>query len=116
MDGNKLPVEQRLLHSSDLYQTSPELLENGNGGLQNAIIHVMVDLSRTLKAASLDLYCDGNNISLKEKSQKALQLTGALDLWKSNLPPFLNLDVNSLSDAEWAFKQKVVLKMRKITS
>lgn len=72
----------------------------------------MVELSQILKTASQEIYDDLGERSISEKSQISFQLHTALDAWKANLPSFLKFDINSLSDSECAFKQKLVLKMR----
>lgn len=73
----------------------------------------MVDLARILKKASYDIYCKSREHPTKEMSQISLKLNDELNNWKADLPRFLNLDIDSLNDAEWAYKQKLVLKMRK---
>ncbi|KAH6896738.1 fungal-specific transcription factor domain-containing protein [Thelonectria olida] len=77
-----------------------------------AIIPVMVDLARILREASLDIYHDVSERSLRKKSQIAFKLDTALDSWKRQLPSFLDLESFALDEAEWAFKQKLVLKFR----
>ncbi|KIX00391.1 uncharacterized protein Z518_10530 [Rhinocladiella mackenziei CBS 650.93] len=97
----------------DLYSLPmPEWTVDGNENPDIAIIRVMVDLSRILKKVSVDLYCNSEDRPMSELSQMGLKLNEELALWKANLPTFLNFDVESLDDALWAYKQKVVLKMR----
>ncbi|KFY40674.1 hypothetical protein V494_03393 [Pseudogymnoascus sp. VKM F-4513 (FW-928)] len=80
-------------------------------GPEVAMIPVMVGLSRILKTASQDIYHDSTR-SIQEKSHIGFQLEESLMLWKNGLPSFLNIDSVSLNDTEWAFKQKLVLRMR----
>ncbi|KIW95043.1 uncharacterized protein Z519_03624 [Cladophialophora bantiana CBS 173.52] len=77
-----------------------------------AIIPAMVDLARILKKASTDIYSTSGRRSMNEMSRIGLELNKDIDQWKANLPPFLNFDLESLDDPVWAYKQKVVLKMR----
>ncbi|KAF7557578.1 hypothetical protein G7Z17_g602 [Cylindrodendrum hubeiense] len=77
---------------------------------QFAIISVMVDLARILQAASQDIYHDMSKQPLQKKSQISFQLDKSLDIWEKKLPDFLDLQSFALDDAEWAFKQKLVLK------
>lgn len=78
-----------------------------------AIIPVMVELSQILKRASQEIYHDSTNLSMREKSRISFDLESSLSTWKNNLPDFLNVDRAGLNDSEWAFKQKLVLRMRK---
>ncbi|EXJ71101.1 uncharacterized protein A1O5_06094 [Cladophialophora psammophila CBS 110553] len=90
----------------------PKWTLEDNESHETAIIPVMVDLSRILKRVSMDVYCNANGRSTGELSQVSLELNEALAVWKANLPAFLNLDVQLLNDPPWAYKQKLVLKMR----
>ncbi|KAJ6114525.1 transcriptional regulator family: Fungal Specific TF [Penicillium sp. IBT 16267x] len=76
-----------------------------------AMIPVMVSLAQIMSEASHQLY-HSTQRPLSEKSSLAMSLDTRLQEWKSNIPAFLNLDANSLSDPEWAFKQKLVLRLR----
>ncbi|KAJ5720363.1 transcriptional regulator family: Fungal Specific TF [Penicillium malachiteum] len=76
-----------------------------------AMIPVMVSLAQIMSEASHQLY-HSTQLSLREKSHLAMGLEKRLQDWKSNIPTFLNLDANTLSDPEWAFKQKLVLRLR----
>ncbi|KAJ6028010.1 transcriptional regulator family: Fungal Specific TF [Penicillium herquei] len=76
-----------------------------------AMIPVMVSLAQIMSEASHQLY-HSTQLSLREKSHLAMVLEKRLQDWKSNVPTFLNLDANTLSDPEWAFKQKLVLRLR----
>ncbi len=78
-----------------------------------AMIPVMVELSQILRTASQDIYHDSTGRSVQEKSQIGFQLEELLTAWKNKLPSYLNIDSVSLNDAEWASKQKLVLRMRK---
>lgn len=40
-----------------------------------------------------------------------MDLDRRLLAWKEGLPAFLNVDKASLNDPEWAFKQKLVLRL-----
>lgn len=77
------------------------------------MIPVMVELSNILRTASQEIYHDANKHSMQEKSQIGFQLEESLAVWKNKLPSFLKIDSVSLNDTEWAFKQKLVLRMRK---
>jgi hypothetical protein len=44
-------------------------------------------------------------------SQIAIRLDNQLLAWKSMLPSFLNIDAAALNDPEWAFKQKLALRL-----
>jgi hypothetical protein len=48
---------------------------------------------------------------MNEMSKVAMSLGHKLEEWKFNIPPYLNVDVASLNDPEWAFKQKLVLRL-----
>ncbi|KAJ5716242.1 transcriptional regulator family: Fungal Specific TF [Penicillium malachiteum] len=76
-----------------------------------AMIPVMVSLAQIMSEASHQLY-HSTQLSLREKSHLAMVLEKRLQDWKSNIPTFLNLDTNTLNDPEWAFKQKLVLRLR----
>jgi len=47
-----------------------------------------------------------------QKSNVAIELDALLDKWRSNLPDCLNFNVVTLREAEWAAKQKLVLRIR----
>ncbi|KAJ5623379.1 transcriptional regulator family: Fungal Specific TF [Penicillium lividum] len=76
-----------------------------------AMIPVMVSLAQIMSEASHQLY-HSTQRSLSEKSRLAMILDARLLEWKANIPAFLNLDAQPLSDPEWAFKQKLVLRLR----
>jgi len=80
-----------------------------------ALIPVMVELSQILKTAEQDIYHDSAHRPISDRSQIGFKLEEALVAWKNNLPNFLNFDTVSLRDPEWAFKQKLVLRMRAYT-
>jgi hypothetical protein len=75
-----------------------------------AMVPVMVSLAQIMSEASHQLY-HSTQRSLSEKSSLAMSLDARLQEWKSNIPAFLNLDAHPLSDPEWAFKQKLVLRL-----
>lgn len=81
---------------------------------QYAIISVMVDLAKILQAASEDIYHD-TEASLQKKSQISFKLDMALDNWIECLPSFLNFETFAVDDAEWIFKQKLVLKFSRLS-
>ncbi|KAK5129288.1 hypothetical protein LTR08_003618 [Meristemomyces frigidus] len=86
--------------------------KSSSEGLETAIITVMVGLSRILKMASSEMYCDAEHRPVLDRWKRGLELTEALDQWRLALPPFLNFDATTLNDTVWAYTQKVVLKMR----
>ncbi|KAJ0418329.1 fungal-specific transcription factor domain-containing protein [Aspergillus carlsbadensis] len=92
----------------------PQISEDDPGHESHAIaiIPVMVALARILKQASMEIYCKGVGQCRSAKSQLSLHLNRELDQWKANLPRFLNFDIMALDDPEWAYKQKIVLKIR----
>lgn len=73
----------------------------------------MVSFADILRVASDKLYHPLRVESLTQISETAFELDDALQRWKGNLPPILNLDRSTLRDPEWLSKQKVVLKLRK---
>lgn len=75
-----------------------------------AIIPVMVSLSHIMFEASHQLY-HSTNCSIAEMSRIAMGFDQRTLEWKANLPTFLDLGAPSLTDPEWAFKQKFVLKL-----
>ncbi|KAL4897647.1 fungal-specific transcription factor domain-containing protein [Aspergillus ambiguus] len=75
------------------------------------MIPAMVALAQIMSEASHLLYHSPKR-STSERSQIAMTLDGKLLDWKSRLPGFLNIDAASLNDTEWAFKQKLVLRLR----
>ncbi|KAL2814954.1 fungal-specific transcription factor domain-containing protein [Aspergillus granulosus] len=76
-----------------------------------AMIPAMVSLAQIMSEASQLLYHSPKR-STGEKSRVSERLDDKLLQWKSTLPDFLNIDVASLNDPEWAFKQKLVLRLR----
>ncbi|PLN82278.1 fungal-specific transcription factor domain-domain-containing protein [Aspergillus taichungensis] len=76
-----------------------------------AIIPVMAALAHIMSEASHQLY-HSSKCSMNEKSQIAIDLDRRLLAWKATIPPFLDIDIVALNDPEWAFKQKLVLKLR----
>ncbi|PYH40284.1 uncharacterized protein BP01DRAFT_224671 [Aspergillus saccharolyticus JOP 1030-1] len=76
-----------------------------------AMIPAMVALAQIMSEASHLLYHSSKR-PLDEMSQIAMDLDRHLLAWKSTLPYFLDIDAASLNDTEWAFKQKLVLKLR----
>lgn len=76
-----------------------------------AMIPAMVALAQIMSEASHLLYHSPKR-SVSERSRIAMALDRKLFDWKSNLPKCLNIDAASLNDTEWAFKQKLVLRLR----
>ncbi|KAJ5692637.1 transcriptional regulator family: Fungal Specific TF [Penicillium macrosclerotiorum] len=76
-----------------------------------AMIPTMVSLAQIMSEASHQLY-HSTQRSMHEKSQLAMALDSRLSSWKANIPSFLNPDIQTLNDPEWAFKQKLVLRLR----
>ncbi|KAB8267312.1 fungal-specific transcription factor domain-containing protein [Aspergillus minisclerotigenes] len=102
----------------DHYQVSLPPFKANNSNSQDseaedddvAMIPVMVALAQIMSEASHLLYHSPKRPT-KEMSRIAMNLDNKLEEWKSNLPSFLNVDVASLNDPEWAFKQKLVLRL-----
>ena len=61
----------------------------------------------------MDIYHDAEQRSITEKSRISFEREDSLTAWQVALPAFLNIDKVSLSDPEWAYKQKLALRMRK---
>ncbi|KAJ5119099.1 transcriptional regulator family: Fungal Specific TF [Penicillium atrosanguineum] len=76
-----------------------------------AMIPVMVSLAQIMSEASHQLYHSAHR-SMMDKSHLAMGLDARLLQWKANIPSFLNPDTYALNDPEWAFKQKLVLRLR----
>ncbi|KAF3390529.1 hypothetical protein F1880_009314 [Penicillium rolfsii] len=76
-----------------------------------AMIPTMVSLAQIMSEASHQLY-HSTQRSMSEKSRLAMNLDARLLEWKANIPSFLNPDATPLNDPEWAFKQKLVLRLR----
>jgi hypothetical protein len=74
------------------------------------MIPAMVALAQIMSDASQLLYHSPKR-STDEKSQVSERLDSRLLDWKSTLPQFLNIDAAPLNDPEWAFKQKLVLRL-----
>lgn len=70
----------------------------------------MVALGQIMSETSHLLYHSMKH-TMDEKSQIAMNLDQRILEWKSNIPGFLDIDAASLNDPEWAFKQKLVLKL-----
>lgn len=79
-----------------------------------SMVNEMVHFSVILRRASKEIYHDSKGLTLFEKSAIALELDVLLGDWRSNLPVWLNLDVKSLREPEWASKQKLVLQLSDI--
>ncbi|KAJ5520415.1 transcriptional regulator family: Fungal Specific TF [Penicillium fimorum] len=76
-----------------------------------AMIPAMVALAQIMSEASHQLYHSMRR-SMADKSRLAMALDRRLLKWKETLPTFLNIDSHALNDPEWAFKQKLVLRLR----
>lgn len=74
------------------------------------MIPAMVSLAQIMSEASHQLYHSMRR-SIADKSRLAMALDQRLLEWKETLPDFLNLDAHALNDPEWAFKQKLVLRL-----
>lgn len=74
------------------------------------MILVMVALAQIMSEASHLLY-HSTRRTMSEKSRIAMNLDQRLLEWKARLPGFLSIDAASLNDPEWAFKQKLVLRL-----
>jgi hypothetical protein len=61
-----------------------------------SMINEMASFSVILRRASKQIYHDSKGFTLYEKSAIALELDALLGIWRSNLPPWHNLDVKSL--------------------
>lgn len=72
----------------------------------------MVSFAKILQVASEELYHPLRQKSLLQMSETAIELDDALQQWKRDLPPILDIDKASLRDPEWLSKQKIVLKLR----
>jgi hypothetical protein len=79
-----------------------------------AMIPTMVSLAQIMSEASHQLY-HSTQRSMSEKSRLAMDLDARLLEWRANIPPFLNPEATTLNDPEWAFKQKLVLRLRMST-
>ncbi|GES57592.1 hypothetical protein ATEIFO6365_0001088100 [Aspergillus terreus] len=75
-----------------------------------AMIPAMVALAQIMSEGSHLLYHSPKR-SISERPRIAMALDRKLLDWKSYLPKCLNIDAASLNDTEWAFKQKLVLKL-----
>ncbi len=75
------------------------------------MINEMVYFSVVLRRASKEIYHDCKGLSIQEKSSIALELDAQLETWRSNLPEWLNLDMKSCREEEWASKQRLALRM-----
>jgi hypothetical protein len=71
----------------------------------------MVSLAQIMSEASHQLY-HATKRSISENSRLAMDLDARLLEWKANIPSFLNPEATTLNDPEWAFKQKLVLRLR----
>lgn len=103
------------------YQASIPKLKSDVGDLDPdaedndiAMIPVMVALGQINTEASHQLY-HSTQRSMSEKSRLAMALDQRLLQWKANMPAFLDLDAHALNDPEWAFKQKLVLRLSELT-
>ncbi|GLA11096.1 hypothetical protein AnigIFM62618_003383 [Aspergillus niger] len=94
-----------------LKATSGNLLDPDAEDDHVAMIPAMVALAQIMSEASHLLYHSPKR-SMSEMSQIAMSLDHKLLAWKATLPHFLNIDAASLNDTEWAFKQKLVLRLR----
>lgn len=104
-----------LLMYSHIVKSSPEHQNDPDAQDDDiAMIPAMVALAQIMSQASHLLYHSPKRPTA-ESSQIALNLDSKVFEWRSNLPSFLNIDAASLNDTEWAFKQKLVLRLREST-
>ncbi|KAF9892859.1 hypothetical protein FE257_000448 [Aspergillus nanangensis] len=102
----KRPYEHGVKCADSVNQQDPDAEENDIG-----MIPAIVALAQIMTEASHLLYNSPKRSTI-EKSQIAMNLDKKVFAWKSNLPSFLNIDAAALNDSEWAFKQKLVLRLR----
>lgn len=76
----------------------------------------MVKFAALLLRASKELYHEAKHLTMVEKSKIAFELDASFTDWRSDLPPFLSPNSNSLKEPEWVGKQKLVLELRKSLS
>lgn len=76
------------------------------------MINEMVKFAVLLRRISKEIYHNSKGLTTLQKSNVAIELDILLDDWKSKLPEWLNLDVVTFREAEWAAKQKLVLRLR----
>ncbi|OOG00144.1 hypothetical protein ASPCADRAFT_393841 [Aspergillus carbonarius ITEM 5010] len=91
--------------------TSGNLLDPDAEDDHVGMIPAMIALAQIMSEASHLLYHSPKR-SMTEMSQIAMGLDNKLLTWKTTLPRFLDIDAASLNDTEWAFKQKLVLRLR----
>lgn len=77
-----------------------------------AMINEMVYFAAILRRISKELYHDKKGLSLLQKSTVANKLDSLLDEWKDRLPVYLDFELTSFREEEWASKQKLVLQLR----
>jgi hypothetical protein len=94
-------------------QPKTQLWNSSLNDLQTSIISAQLGICDILRAASMDLYHSQRHLTLREKSDIALNLDQKLGQWKANLPNQLNPDTISFKESEFASRQKLSLQMRK---
>ncbi|KAB8229243.1 fungal specific transcription factor domain-containing protein [Aspergillus alliaceus] len=113
------PLMSSLMKQLDPYQISlaplkADYVNNHDREVEDddvATIPVMVDLTQIMFKASHLLYHSLKN-PMDETSQFAMPLDNELEQWETNYSLFLNVDAATVNDPEWAFKRKLVLRLR----
>lgn len=77
-----------------------------------AMINEMVHFAVLLRRISKEIYHNSKGLTMLQKSSVAIELDALLEAWKRKLPEWLNFDVVTFREAEWAAKQKLVLHLR----
>lgn len=76
------------------------------------MINEMAHFAVLLRRISKEIYHNSKDLTMPQKSDVAMQLDALLDEWMSRLPQWLDFNVVSFREAEWAAKQKLVLQLR----
>lgn len=76
------------------------------------MVNEMVHFAAILRRISKGLYYDSKGLTLLQKSIVAKGLNAQLHDWKSRLPSYLDFNIVSFREPEWAAKQKLVLQLR----
>ena len=84
-------------------------------GPSSCLINCMVELAGIVREISSSNRMFKDSFAIGDRSTSCAELDARLVDWKSRLPPQLNLDTVSLDETELVTKQKVVLKLRRLT-